>query len=160
MTHVMTRPTLQAIAGGCGLLMATSAGAGAGAAGPVATLSVLLTIAAVPAGLLLRRAAPVAVLLAVTAILLCDPPSALAAVAGLAAVGYLVLGSTADGVAAVTVPTVLAAVGFGFVGLVAVAFPLQVPWLPLLAPPAVFGCYVLAVRPFLGDWAGGAGSAS
>ena len=35
------------------------------------------------------------------------------------------------------------------VGLVATAFPLQLPWLPLLAPLAVFAVYLLATRPFL-----------
>jgi hypothetical protein len=40
-------------------------------------------------------------------------------------------------------------VGFAFAGLVATAFPLQLPWLPLLAPLAVFAVYLLATRPFL-----------
>jgi hypothetical protein len=31
------------------------------------------------------------------------------------------------------------------------SFPFQVPWLPLLAPLAVVGIYVLAIRPFLTD---------
>ncbi|MGA7054195.1 MAG: hypothetical protein WBZ37_23580, partial [Mycobacterium sp.] len=47
-------------------------------------------------------------------------------------------------------PTVVAAAGFTFVGLVATSFPLQLPWLPLAAPLAVLAIYVLAVRPFLG----------
>jgi hypothetical protein len=33
--------------------------------------------------------------------------------------------------------------------LVAVSFPLQLPWLPVLAPLAVFTIYVLATRPFV-----------
>jgi hypothetical protein len=32
---------------------------------------------------------------------------------------------------------------------VAASFPLQLPWLPLVAAPAALGCYVLALRPFL-----------
>jgi hypothetical protein len=39
--------------------------------------------------------------------------------------------------------------GFTFAGLVATVFPLQLPWLPLLAPLAVLAVYVLATRPFL-----------
>jgi len=31
------------------------------------------------------------------------------------------------------------------------AFPVQLPWLPLLAPLAVLSIYVLATRPFLRD---------
>jgi hypothetical protein len=42
-------------------------------------------------------------------------------------------------------------VGFTFAGLVATAFPLRLPWLPLLAPLAVFAIYVVATRPFLRD---------
>jgi hypothetical protein len=34
--------------------------------------------------------------------------------------------------------------------LVATSFPLQLPWLPLVAPVAVLAIYVLATRPFLG----------
>ena len=41
------------------------------------------------------------------------------------------------------------AVGFAFAGLVATSFPLQLPWLPLVAPVAVVGVYVLATRPFV-----------
>jgi len=47
-----------------------------------------------------------------------------------------------------TQPTMLAAVGFTFVGVIAALFPLQAAWLPLLAPLTVLGLYVLATRPF------------
>ena len=40
------------------------------------------------------------------------------------------------------------ALGFTFVGVLAASFPFELPWLPLLAPLAVFGIYVLATRPF------------
>ena len=46
-------------------------------------------------------------------------------------------------------PTVVAAVGFTFAGLVATSFPLQLPWLPLAAPLGVLAIYVLATRPFV-----------
>ena len=45
-------------------------------------------------------------------------------------------------------PAMLAALGFTFVGVLAASFPFELPWLPLLAPLAVFGIYVLATRPF------------
>ena len=46
-------------------------------------------------------------------------------------------------------PTVFAALGFAFAGLVAVSFPLHLPWLPLAAPLGVLAIYALAARPFL-----------
>jgi hypothetical protein len=45
----------------------------------------------------------------------------------------------------------IGAVGFAFAGLVATAFPLQLAWIPLVAPLAVFAIYLLATRPFLRD---------
>jgi hypothetical protein len=48
------------------------------------------------------------------------------------------------------VPTIIGALGFSFAGLVATSFPLQLPWVPLVAPLAVLGIYVLATRPFMG----------
>ncbi|MEO8814615.1 MAG: hypothetical protein ABI307_12115 [Mycobacterium sp.] len=129
------------LSGGCGVSMAITAGAGM--PGPAA-LAALLTAAAALAGLWLRPAATSAVMLAVLTIVLADPPPAPAAVSGLCAVAYLALRYCA-----VTAPTVIAAVGFAFVGLVAVAFPLRVAWLPVIAPLAVLGCYALAARPFL-----------
>ncbi|MGH3560831.1 MAG: hypothetical protein ACRDTN_03250 [Mycobacterium sp.] len=144
MTHDMTKPSPLALSAGCGLLMAAAGGAGSG--GP-AMVAAAATAAAVLVGLLLRPVATLAVLLAVTTIVLSDPVPAIAAVSGFAAAAYLVLRHTAT----VTAPTIIAAAGFTFVGLVATAFPLQVPWLPLLAPLAAFGCYALVIRPFLGD---------
>jgi hypothetical protein len=46
-------------------------------------------------------------------------------------------------------PTTVAAVGFTFAGLAATAFPLQLPWLPLVAPLGALVIYLLAIRPFL-----------
>lgn len=129
------------LAGGCGVSMAITAGAGTHGS---AALAAVLTAAAALAGLWLRPAATSAVLLAVLAIALADPPTAPAVVSGLCAVAYLTLRYSA-----VSVPTVIAAVGFAFVGLVAAVFPLRVAWLPVVAPLAVFGCYALAARPFL-----------
>jgi hypothetical protein len=47
-------------------------------------------------------------------------------------------------------PTIVAAAGFTFAGLVATSFPLQLPWFPLAAPLGVLAIYVLATRPFVG----------
>lgn len=146
MTPGAAPAVLRLLCAGCGMLMAATAGAG-----PAATLSVPATIAAVAAGLLARPVATVAVLAAAVAVLACDPPPALAAVSGLAAVGYLLLRYAADGAAEITAATGLAAAGFAVIGAVAASFPVALPWLPLLAPPAVFGAYLVAVRPLLGE---------
>jgi len=73
-------------------------------------------------------------------------------VSGLSAAVYLVLrhaASSGAGLGGVSGATLVGAVGFAFAGLVATAFPLQLPWLPLLAPLAVFAVYLMATRPFL-----------
>ena len=53
------------------------------------------------------------------------------------------------GLDSVSAATLVSALGFTLAGLVATAFPLQLPWLPLLAPLAVFAIYLVATRPFL-----------
>lgn len=109
-------------------------------------------IVAVVVGLVSRPAATMAVLLSVLLIVLADPSPGLAVVSGLCAAAYLVCRHAEGSPFAVVLgswPTILAAVGFSFVGLVATSFPLQLPWLPLLAPLAVLAIYVLATRPFL-----------
>lgn len=148
MIHAMKKPTVHTLAAACGLLMAFAAGIGSHE--PAAAVA-MLAAATVLVGLVLRQAATLAVLLAVATIVLSDPAPVLAAVSGLAALAYLLLRYAAGGAATVTVPTVVAAVGFTFVGLAATAFPLQVSWLPLLAPLAAFGCYALVTHPFVGE---------
>jgi hypothetical protein len=68
---------------------------------------------------------------------------------GLCAAAYLVCRHADGAVVAGTGPSTVAAVGFTFAGLVATSFPLQVPWLPLVAPLAVLAIYVLVTRPFV-----------
>lgn len=136
------KPLTLALSGLCGLAMA--AVAGVGATGMAATAA-LLAAGAVVLGLRWHVVATMAVLLAVVAIGLADPPNASAAVAGLAAASYLALRH----VGTVTLPTVIFAVGFTVAGLVATVFPWQLAWLPLLAPFAVFGLYAVAAQPFL-----------
>jgi hypothetical protein len=75
---------------------------------------------------------------------LADAPPLLTATCGLCAAAYLVLRHTA----AVSTPTVVGAVGFTVAGLAAASLPIQLPWVPLLAPLAVLALYVLVTRPF------------
>jgi hypothetical protein len=132
----------------CGVVMVAAVGIGSHGSALVAATA---AIVAVVVGILIRPLATLAVLLAVAVILLTNPATTLAAVAGLSAALYLVLRHAADsaGLDGVSVATLVGAAGFAFAGLVATAFPLQLPWLPLLAPLAVFAVYLLATRPFL-----------
>jgi hypothetical protein len=107
---------------------------------------------AVAVGIVLRRAATVAVLLAAVTVLLSSPPVIFVALSGLCAAAYLVCRHAAGSTALVVLdswPTALGAVGFTVAGLVATSFPLQLPWLPLVAPLAALLIYLLAVRPFM-----------
>lgn len=133
------------LSGLCGLAgLSMAAVAGLGASG-MAGIAALLAAGAVLLGLRWKAVATMAVLLAAVAIGLADPPDVSAAVAGLAAVGYLALRH----VGTLTLPTAIFALGFTVAGLVATVFPWQLPWLPLLAPFAVFGLYAVAAQPFL-----------
>jgi hypothetical protein len=145
-----TQPAARALAAAFGLLMVSSAALGSH--GPAFAAGVAALIAA-GVGLAYRPAATLAVLLTVGTIVLSGPPATIAAVSGLCAAAYLVCRhaiGTPVGTVLGSGPTVVAAVGFTFAGLVATAFPLQLPWLPLVAPLAVLAIYVLATRPFLG----------
>jgi hypothetical protein len=145
----LAAPLLSVVSAACGLLMVAAIGVGSHGPTLVAATSALV---AVLAGTVFRPVATVAVLLTVTAIVLSDPAVPLAAASGLSAAVYLMLrhaAATGTGLDTVSGPTMVGAVGFTFAGLVATAFPLQLPWLPLLAPIAVFAVYLLATRPFL-----------
>jgi hypothetical protein len=133
----------------CGFLMVGAVGIGSHGAVLVAAVSALV---AVVAGILFRQVATLAVLLTVVVIALSDPAATLAAVSGLSAAIYLVLRHAAGsgaGLDGVSGTTLVGAVGLAFAGVVATAFPLQLPWSPLLAPLAAFAVYLLATRPFL-----------
>jgi hypothetical protein len=124
-----------------------------GSHGPAAAVGVV-TLIAVGVGIVFRPAATVAVLLAVATIVLSDPSHVLAALSGLCAAAYLVCryaAGTSTSVVSRSWPTLVAAAGFTFAGIVATSFPLQLPWLPLAAPLGVLAIYVLATRPFLGS---------
>ncbi|HEY0226275.1 MAG TPA: hypothetical protein VGC05_07720 [Mycobacterium sp.] len=140
---------IQALATMFGLLMAGSATAGAH--GP-ALVAGVLAATAVSLGIVLRPAATLAVLLSVATIVLAAPPRPLAALSGLSAAAYLVCRHAVGprvGAVAGSWPTIVAALGFSFAGLVATSFPVQVPWLPLVAPLGVLAIYLVATRPYL-----------
>ncbi|BBC69108.1 hypothetical protein MMRN_p0770 (plasmid) [Mycobacterium marinum] len=106
------------------------------------------------AGSLFRPAATLAVVLTVIAIVLADPSPLLATLSGTSATAYLMLRHAADappGLATATHPTMIAATGFTLAGLVAASLPMELPWVPLLAPVAVVALYVLTIRPFIAD---------
>jgi hypothetical protein len=124
-----------------GLVMVASAAVQADRPGLIAAVA---ASAAVLAGSVFRPAAAIAVLLTVSVIVLADAPPVLTATSGLCAAAYLVLRHTA----AVTSPTVVGAVGFSAAGLAAASLPIQLPWVPLLAPLAVLVLFVLMTRPF------------
>jgi hypothetical protein len=113
-----------------------------------------VALIAVGVGIAFRPAATVAVLLAVATIALSESPHVLTALSGLCAAAYLVCRYAAGPSTTIVLgswPTVVAAGGFTFAGIVATSFPLQLPWLPLAAPLVALAIYVLATRPFLGS---------
>lgn len=146
-----TQVVAQLLSTACGLLMVASVGVGTHGVARALAVSALI---AVTAGILVRPIATIAVLLTVAVIALTGPAAIVAAVAGLSAAVYLVLrhgAASSIGLESVSATTLASALGFTLVGLVATAYPLQLPWLPLLAPLAVFATYLLATRPFLRD---------
>jgi hypothetical protein len=135
----------------CGVLMVAAVGIGASGSGRAAAA---LAVVAVTVAVLFRPVATLAVLLTVLAVALCGSSATVAAVSGLSAAAYLVLrhaAGSSTGLDSVSGATMVSAIGFTLVGLVSTAFPLRLPWLPLLAPLAVFAVYLLATRPFLRD---------
>jgi hypothetical protein len=131
----------RAVSTAFGLVMVASAAVQADGPGLVAAV---VAAGAVLAGSVFRPAATIAVLIIVAVLVLADAPPVLAATCGLCAAAYLVLRHTAT----VTSPTVLGAVGFTAAGLAAVSLPIELPWVPLLAPLAVLLIYVVVTRPF------------
>jgi hypothetical protein len=131
----------RAVSTAFGLVMVAAAAVQADGAGLIAAVA---AAGAVLVSSWLRPVAAIAVLCTVAVIVLADAPPVLTATAGLCAAAYLVLRHTA----AVGAPTVLGAAGFTAAGLAAASLPFQLPWVPLLAPLAVLGLYVLMTRPF------------
>ena len=113
----------------------------------------LAALVAVGIGTVFRPAATLAVLLSVTTIVVSDPSYVFVGLSGLCAAAYLVCRHAAgmpNALVMASWPTVVGAVGFSCVGVVAMLFPLHLPWVPLAAPLAALAIYVLASRPFLG----------
>jgi hypothetical protein len=134
----------RAVSSSFGLVMVAAAAVGAD--GP-ALVGAGLAAVAVLVGNVFRPAATLAVLISVAVIVLADAPPMLSALSGLCAAAYLVLRHTAIA----TAPTVLGAVGFATAGLAAASIPVQLPWVPLMAPIAVLAVYVLVTRPYWAD---------
>ena len=132
-----------------GLAMAAAAGIDTSTA---AAIAALLSALAVGAGIGLRVAATLAVLLAAAAVLLGDAPPVQAGLVGLVGASYLLLRHTAREL--VRRSAIVAAVCFTGVAMVITSLPLDLPWLPTLAAPAMFVAYLLAVGPFLPNGAG------
>ena len=125
--------------------------AAVGSHGP-AVVTAAAALIAVGAGVAFRPAATIAVLLSVATIVASNPSLVFAAWSGLCAAAYLVCRHAVGlpvGVVLWSWPTVIGAVGFTSVGLVATSFPLHLPWLPLAAPLGVLAIYVVATRPFM-----------
>jgi hypothetical protein len=135
---------VRAISTAFGLVMVAAAAVGAD---EPALVAAVLAVVAVLAGNVFRPAATLAVLIDVAVIVLADAPPMLTALSGLCAAAYLVLRHAATA----TPPTVLGAVGFAIAGLAAASIPVQLPWVPLLAPIVVLVLYVLVTRPFWAD---------
>ena len=147
----MRRVSAYLLSTACGLLMVAAVGVGTHGTARTVAASALVAVAA---GVLVRPVATLAVLLTVVVIASTGPTAATAAVAGLSAAAYLILrhgAASGAGLDSVSVATLVSALGFTLAGLVATVFPLEVPWLPLAAPLAVFAVYLLATRPFLRD---------
>lgn len=135
----------------CGLLMVAAVGVGSHGPTLIAAAS---AVAAVAFAVLFRPVATLAVLLVAVAIAMSGPSAIVAAVSGLSAALYLGLrhaASSGVGLDSVSGATMVSAVGFTLVGLVATAFPLRLAWLPLLAPLAALAVYLVATRPYLRD---------
>lgn len=131
-----------------GLLMAAAAAAPADG---VALIAAALSGVAVLVGVWVRAVTTIAVLLTIAALAVSNPSAWFAALSGLSAVAYLLVRHAAGPPAVVTTtwPSLIGAVGFSVAVLAATILPVQLPWLPLAAPLAVVGTYLLAVRPYL-----------
>jgi len=145
----LTRVGAPTFATGFGLLMVGLVADGWHGSAMVAWVAAL---AAVAVGVVFRPAATVAVLLAAVTATLSNPSVIFVALSGLCAAAYLVCRHAAGASGTVMLdswPTAAGAVGFTFAGLVATSFPLQLPWLPLVAPLGALVIYLLAIRPFM-----------
>ena len=133
-----------------GLLMVAAATLASG--GPALVLAAV-AVAALLVGLVIRLAATLAVVAVVGALALSEPSPVVAAIAGLSATAYLVVrhADGTDAASALTVPTVLAALGLSAVTVLGATVPLALPWVPLVAPLAVVAAYVIVLDRYAGN---------
>lgn len=129
-----------------GLLMVA---AGALRADQPALVASAVGTVAVIVGLRFVAAATLAVVATIVALALSEPSPVLAAVAGLAAVCYLVLLHATRG-SAMTMPTAVGAVGLSTVVVLGTALPMSLPWIPLAAPFVVLLIFAIVVVPLIG----------
>lgn len=124
-----------------GLLMVSAVAYGvqgfAAAAAAAAAAAVLVSV-------WWRPGATLAVLLGVLTVLLAEPAPVHTALAGLAAVSYLIAQQGLP-----TPATAMFAVGFGAAATAALALPVSLQWVPLAAPLALLAAYAVAVWPFV-----------
>jgi hypothetical protein len=136
------------LAASSGLAMAAVAGFHSGA---VAAVVATLAAVAVLVGIWFRIASMLAVLLAAAAVMLAEAGPLTAGLAGLAGACHLVLRCNVAQPILASRPALVAALGFTVVGASVTAVPLDLSWLPLLAPPAVLVAYLVSIRPFLAE---------
>jgi hypothetical protein len=126
-----------------GLLMVAAVALQADA---IALVAAAVGAVAVLCSIRFPTAATLAVCACIAAIALSDASPMLTAVAGLSATCYLIVRHAGVSVP-LTRPTVIGTLGLSALGLVATAVPMELPWVTLAAPLAVFALFVLAVRP-------------
>jgi hypothetical protein len=133
-----------------GLLMV--AAATLASTGPALVVAAV-AVGALVVGLAIRVAGTVAVVAVAGALALSEPSPVVAAIAGLAATAYLVVrhAEGTDAASALTVPTVLGALGLSAVTVLGATVPLALPWVPLVAPLAVVAAYVIVLDRYAGD---------
>ena len=141
------RPAALLLSTAFGVLMVAAAARPAGLWGWAALAAAL---AAVLAGLFVRPASVVAVLLTVAGTALGDPVPLLAAVSGLAAAAYLI-SRYAEEAVTLTVPTVLGMVGFTVVVAAAAVVSVQLAWVPLVAPAIMAGILIMVSIPLFAE---------
>lgn len=128
-----------------GLLMVAAAGRPFGIWGLVV---VGLAVLAMLAGVFLRPVSVLAVLVTIAGMAAGDPVPLLAAVSGLSAAAYL-LSRYAEDAVTLTVPTVIGMLGFTMAAVAASAVPVQMSWVPLVAPAIMTGILIVVVLPLV-----------
>jgi hypothetical protein len=119
--------------------------------GPALVLAAAALVA-MAVGLWSRVSATLAVVTTAAALALSGPSPVIAALAGVAAMVYLVLrhAGTGGSSASLTMPTVIGALGLSAAAVLGTTVPLALPWVPLVAPLVVVAAYVLAVNQYVG----------